>query len=66
MRAETEHGGYRALRSDEPVASAWCRDCEEGRCECLLEVMAKARKAGAGVRVVGPRGEELSRREKPR
>lgn len=59
-----EHQGYRALRGEQLVASSWCEDCPEARCECLLEVMARARKAGSGVRVVSPSGAELYRRER--
>lgn len=66
---DREHSGYRAIRGGEVIASAWCEDCPEATCECLLTVMEKAKKqarmrAGAAIRVVGPRGEELNRLEK--
>lgn len=67
--SDREHSGYRALRGGEVVASAWCEDCLDATCECLLDVMEKAKKqarlrAGATVRVLGPRGEELNRMER--
>lgn len=63
-QSSVESNGYKVVRKGETVASFWCSECLAGTCDCLLDAMARARKCGAGTRVYGPTGAELSRRER--